>query len=107
MTTHCAVRPMRDRVVPVLEQLIERGHAEGSLRPDVTVEDLPLMMMMVSEVAQHSEGIRPDIYARYLQLLLDGLRPSPDRGELGRPLTADEVEALARRWMPGPHRAGR
>jgi len=98
---------MRDRVVPVLEQLIERGQAEGTLRPDVTVEDLPLLMMMISEVANHSHTIRPDIYRRYLQLLLDGLRPSPDSGDLGRPLSADDVEALARKWMPGPHRASR
>ncbi|WP_030436018.1 TetR/AcrR family transcriptional regulator [Actinoplanes subtropicus] len=98
---------MRDRVLPVLEQLIDRAHAEGSLRPDVTVEDLPLVMMMVSEVAHHSQAIRPDIYGRYLQLLLDGLRPAPDNGALGQPLTSDDVEALAREWMPGRHRASR
>ena len=98
---------IRDQVVPIMTQLIERAHAEGSLRPDVTVEDLPMVMMMVSEVAHHSHEVRPDTYRRYLQLLMDGLRRSPGTGDLGQPLTADEVETLARRWLPSPHRAAR
>ena len=39
-------------------------------------------------------------YARYLQLLIDGMRQSPGAGDLGPPLTRDEVDALARQWMP-------
>ncbi|HEV8568447.1 MAG TPA: helix-turn-helix domain-containing protein [Actinoplanes sp.] len=98
---------IRDRVVPILTQLIERAQAEGSLRPDVTVEDLPLLLMMASEVAHHSQAVRPDVYRRYLQLLIDGLRRSPDSGDLGRPLTNDDVETLARQWLPSPNRAER
>jgi hypothetical protein len=90
----------RDRIEPPIRQLVERAHREGSLRPDVTVEDLPLLLMMVSEVAHHSHTVRPDVYARYLELLIDGLRDSPGGGDLGQPLTPDELEALARQWMP-------
>jgi AcrR family transcriptional regulator len=90
----------RDRIEPPIRQLVDRAHREGSLRPDVTVEDLPLLLMMVSEVAHHSHTVRPDVYARYLQLLIDGLRHHPDAGDLGQPLTHDEVDALARQWMP-------
>jgi len=97
---------IRDRVVPKVKQLVARAQAEGSLRPDVTAEDVPLMLMMVSEVAHHSHPVRPDIYGRYLQLLIDGLRSSPGDGDLGRPLTNDDVEALAREWLPSPHRPG-
>jgi AcrR family transcriptional regulator len=98
---------IRDRVVPTMTRLIERAQAEGSLRPDVTVEDMPVGMMMVSEVAHHSDTIRPGIYLRYLQLLLDGLRRAPGGGDLGPPMTPDDVEALTRRWLPSPHRATR
>jgi AcrR family transcriptional regulator len=95
----------RDRIEPLIRELVERAHREGSLRPDVTVEDLPLVLMMVSEVAHHSHTVRPDVYARYLELLIDGLRDSSGVGDLGQPLTRDEVEALARQWMPrSPHR---
>jgi len=90
----------RDRIEPPIRQLVDRAHREGSLRPDVTVEDLGPLLMMVSEVAHHGHAVRPDAYARYLQLLIDGLRRSPGTGDLGQPLTHDEVEALARHWMP-------
>jgi AcrR family transcriptional regulator len=90
----------RDRIEPLIRELVERAHREGSLRPDVTVEDLALVLMMVSEVAHHSHTVRPDVYARYLELLIDGLRDSSGVGDLGQPLTRDEVEALARQWMP-------
>lgn len=90
----------RDRIEPPVRQVVDRAHREGSLRPDVTIEDLPLLLMMVSEVAHHSHTVRPDVYARYLELLIDGLRRSPDAGDLGPPLTVDEVDAVARHWMP-------
>ena len=92
----------RDRIEAPVRQLIDRAHHEGSLRPDVTLEDLPLLLMMVSEVAHHGHTVRPDAYNRYLQLLIDGLRRSPGAGDLGAPLTHDEVDALARHWMPRP-----
>ena len=90
----------RDRIEPPIRQLVDRAHREGSLRPDVTAEDLGPLLMMVSEVAHHSHKIRPDVYARYPQLLVDGLRRAPGVGDLGQPMTPDEVDALARQWMP-------
>lgn len=92
---------IKERVVPLLDRVIVRAREEGSLRPDVTAEDIPPMLIMVSEFAHHSRPVRPDAYARYLQLLIDGLRASPDRGELGRPLSPADVDALARHWLPG------
>jgi AcrR family transcriptional regulator len=89
-----------ERMEPLVHQLIERARTEGSLRPDVTAEDLPPLLMMISELAHHSHPVRPDLYGRYLQLLIDGLRHSPGTGELGRPLTRDDVDALARQWLP-------
>ena len=95
----------RDRIEPPIRQLVDRAHREGSLRPDATGEDLALVLMMVSEVAHHSHTVRPGAYTRYLQLLVDGLRRSPDAGDLGPPLSHDELDALARHWMPrSPHR---
>ena len=88
------------RMVPLITRLIERAREEGTLREDVTAEDVPLILMMISEVALHSHRVRPDAYARYLQLLIDGLRRSPDHGDLGRPLIQDDVDAVARHWLP-------
>lgn len=93
---------IRERLLPHLRRLIERAAAEGTLRPDVTIEDVPLLLMMVSEVAHHSGAVRPGAYARYLELLIDGLRAGPHTGDLGTPLTQHEVDTLARQWLPAP-----
>ncbi|MFI7543587.1 TetR/AcrR family transcriptional regulator [Actinoplanes sp. NPDC049599] len=89
-----------ERMEPLVDQLIERARAEGTLRPDITAEDLPPLLMMISDLAHHSHPVRPDLYRRYLQLLIDGLRCAPTAGDLGRPLTRDDIDALARQWLP-------
>ncbi|GAB3837486.1 hypothetical protein ACFPIJ_16715 [Dactylosporangium cerinum] len=89
---------IRDRIEPLIRQILEQAHAEGSLRTDVTVEDVQLRLMMVSEVARHGHAVRPYAYQRYLQLLINGLRRSPETGELGIPLNPAEADAIARQW---------
>ncbi|MEU4242791.1 helix-turn-helix domain-containing protein [Actinoplanes sp. NPDC026619] len=98
------VEKMRERVEPLIRRLVERARADGSVRADLVVEDLPLLLMMVSELAYHSHAVRPDLYTRYLQLLIDGLRPAPEAGDLGRPPSADDLETLARHWLPSARR---
>jgi AcrR family transcriptional regulator len=89
-----------ERMVPPVQRLIERAQAEGTLRPDFNVHDVPLLLLMVSDVAYHSEQCHPDAYARYRQLLLDGLRAGPSTGDLGEPLTLPDVNAVVGRWLP-------
>ncbi|GAA1657687.1 TetR/AcrR family transcriptional regulator [Actinoplanes couchii] len=89
-----------DRMEPLLNQLVDRARTEGSLRADVTAEDLPILLALISEVAMHGDPVRPGIHARYLQLLLDGLRRSPTAGALGEPLARRELDAIADSWLP-------
>ncbi|MET8148497.1 TetR/AcrR family transcriptional regulator [Actinoplanes sp. NPDC049668] len=91
-----------ERMAPPVRRLVERAQAEGTLRGDFDVHDVPLLMMMVSEIAHHSERFRPDTYVRYRQLLLDGLRAAPSTGDLGEPLTLEDVDAIVGRWLPNP-----
>jgi AcrR family transcriptional regulator len=94
------VERFRERIEPLIRRLVERAQAEGSLRPDLVLEDVPLLLMMVSELAYHGHAVRPGFYGRYLQLLIDGLRRSPEGGELGPPPSPEDVETLARHWLP-------
>ncbi|MEU7906543.1 helix-turn-helix domain-containing protein [Actinoplanes sp. NPDC049118] len=89
-----------ERMAPPVRRLVERAQAEGTLRADFDVHDIPLLLMMISEVAHHSEQFRPDTYVRYRQLLLDGLRAAPSTGDLGAPLTLEDVHAIVARWLP-------
>ena len=70
--------------MPVVRRLVDRAHAEGSLRPDVTAEDVPLLLTMISEVALHSREVSPRAWTRYLQIMIDGLRNAPGAGDLAR-----------------------
>ncbi|ACU38447.1 TetR/AcrR family transcriptional regulator [Actinosynnema pretiosum subsp. pretiosum] len=94
-----AFREFGDRMEPLLRDLVERARTEGSLRPDVTAEDLPVVMAMISELALHADPVRPGLHTRYLALVLDGLR-APATTPLGDPLTRTELDAVAENWLP-------
>ncbi|WP_244876242.1 TetR/AcrR family transcriptional regulator [Winogradskya consettensis] len=89
-----------ERIIPYVQQLVDRAQSEGTLRRDITIQDLLVGLLMVSEVAHHSRTIRPDAYSRYLQLFIDSLRPCPHTGDLGNPLTREDVDTLAAQWLP-------
>ncbi|WP_369373932.1 TetR/AcrR family transcriptional regulator [Promicromonospora sp. Populi] len=63
---------MRDRVVPLLNQLVARAQAQGELRQDVQPPDFAIIQIMLGAVTDHLG--QPDLWRRYLHLLLDGMR---------------------------------
>ncbi|GGN91377.1 TetR family transcriptional regulator [Actinoplanes lobatus] len=89
-----------EQIVPLLEQIMERAHAEGTLRADAGFHDFPIIMAMVTELAQHSADCRPGLYERYLELVIDGLRARPDNGSLGEPPTDTDIRAVMRECVP-------
>jgi AcrR family transcriptional regulator len=54
----------------VMQELIDRAQAAGSMRADVTVGDLPMLMCGVSASMAHGGWE----WRRHLEILLDGLR---------------------------------
>jgi AcrR family transcriptional regulator len=66
---------MRDRVVPLLHQLVDRAKEQGSLRPDVMPVDFPTIQLMLGAVTEHTG--EPELWRRYLALMLDGMRAHP------------------------------
>lgn len=89
-----------EHIVPLLEQLMERAHAEGTLRPDAGFRDFPIIMAMVTDLALHSAECRPDLFERYLELVIDGLRARPDNGSLGAEPSEADVRAVMRECVP-------
>ena len=63
---------MRDRVVPLLEQLVARAKEQGRLRPDMLPPDFAIIQLMLGAITEHVG--QPDLWRRYLALLLDGMR---------------------------------
>jgi len=65
---------MRASLQPLLAQMIERAQAQGTLRSDFTVEDVPLVFWAGGRVIERTAPVAPDHWRRVLGLLLDGLR---------------------------------
>ena len=79
----------RELLGPVMERLVARAQADGGLRADIDVADLGLQLMVMSSM---STAAQPDLWRRYLALLLDGLRSHPDQRPL--PVAAPDSDAL-------------
>jgi AcrR family transcriptional regulator len=87
-----------------MEILLRRGHEEGTVRPEVTVEDVLFALAALGRaVPALTAVVAPDAWRRPLALLLAGLRPAPDRGELPEPaLTTAQLADVLQEL--GPHR---
>lgn len=67
------------RIKPLVDPLVARAKEQGALRPDVDQLDLPMIQLMVAAVTDHTG--EPELWRRYLRLLLDGMRTQPDGTE--------------------------
>lgn len=67
------VARVRDTVTPVLADIIERAQAGGKLRPDVVVNDVPMLVTMLGAVSDYVGANDPELWRRYMVLILDGL----------------------------------
>ena len=83
----------RDQMRPVVSKLVERAQASGDLRPDFDASDMKLIAYMLASAAEYAATTRPEVWRRYLTMLIDGLRPARETvTELPvPPLTSDDL----------------
>jgi AcrR family transcriptional regulator len=77
------VQASTERLNRAAAELIRRAQAAGAMRPDVTVEDVPVFMCGVMQ-AMHQFDRDPEAWRRHLQLVVDGLRAGPHTTPLPR-----------------------
>lgn len=84
---------MRRRMRPLLVELVTRAQLQGALRPDLSADDLPLLLWGGDGVIDCATNVSPELWRRYLGIVLDGLRadaatpiahPPLSRAQLGR-----------------------
>ena len=85
---------VRRRVRPLVRRLVERAQADGSLRADFVPEDMPLVFMTGGRVIEASRCVAPDLWRRYLGILLDGLRAEGATPLPQGPLTRPQMDKL-------------
>jgi AcrR family transcriptional regulator len=63
----------RNSIVPAVTRLVEQAQRDGHLRADFVPADIPIIELMVSSVAACTSSKDPDLWRRYLFIVLDGL----------------------------------
>jgi hypothetical protein len=69
----------RDRVLAVLGPLLRRAQEEGAIRDDLVVADIPPMCAVAARLPSWRMEAEPELWTRYLALILDGARPRAAR----------------------------
>lgn len=72
---------------PHLSKVVERARDDGYLRPEITPTDMPILNLVAGTVTEYAGHIQPELWRRYVALLLDGMRYRTEQ-------TCIEVDAL-------------
>jgi AcrR family transcriptional regulator len=96
------VAATRRTIAPLVGQLVARAQAQGTLRSDVQVTDMPMLQLMVGAIVDCSRNVEPELWRRFLGLLLDGLRTRPDGAEPLPipPLSLEQMQVAMAAWRP-------
>jgi AcrR family transcriptional regulator len=70
-------RRARERVLPVVSALVAHAHAARRLHPDITASDFAVIPLLITPVVAASEGTNPDLWRRWLAIILDGIALGP------------------------------
>jgi AcrR family transcriptional regulator len=79
------VAVIRAQMQPLATELVRRAQEAGALRPDFAPQDIPLLQIMLGAIVDVSQSVQPELWQRYLTLILDGMR------EDGAPRTTFDV----------------
>ncbi len=90
----------RERVAPVVEDIVQRARAAGVIRPGVGAADLSLVPIMVGAVMESARGIDDDLWRRMLALILDGFRSDQSTQLPGSSPSGESFDAIMSSWRP-------
>jgi AcrR family transcriptional regulator len=95
------VERARDRLAPLTKRLVERARRDGYLRPDVEATDMPVIGLLAGTVSEWAGHVDPELWRRYVALLLEGMRCRPDQDALANDaLDEHQMYAAMRGWHP-------
>jgi AcrR family transcriptional regulator len=80
---------IRARIFPLGGRLVQRAKEAGTLRADFSAADFPMLMLMLSAILDSARDVQPDLWRRYLDIVIQGLRAQPDPPE---PLTEPALD---------------
>ena len=86
----------KDKLRTRVTELFDRAKAAGVVREDASPLDTPVIMLMLGAVMDRSRDVEPELWRRYLGLVLDGLRPEAATPLAVRSLDAGQIDAVMR-----------
>lgn len=91
----------RERLDPPVFRLVERARADGHLRADIEPTDMPIISLLAGTVSEWAGHVEPDLWRRYVALLLDGMRSHDGQDRLTvKALEDDQMDTAMRGWLP-------
>lgn len=97
----CGVESSRLRLIPPISKLVERVRDDGHLRPDVEHTDMPVLGLLAGTVSEWSGHVEPELWRRYVALLLEGMRRRDGQPRLRvEALCEERMEAAMQGWHP-------
>ena len=94
---------IQHRILHLGRVVVRRAQRQGTLRADITPEDLAFVTWSQGRIAQATRGIAPNAWRRYLHLILDAFRACQASQLTDPPLTRDELyQAMVRLGGSGP-----
>ena len=81
----------------VVAGIVARAQQEGALRPDLAPADISPLLNMAAAAADYTAPLARQVWPRYLQLLLEGLRAGPHNNRLAAEALNDGERASATR----------
>ena len=76
----CArVEGVRSRMLPIAAALVNRAQQAGALREDAAPQDIVAIQWMVGSIVDHAGAASPELWRRYLELVVGALRADPPR----------------------------
>lgn len=87
----------RDEYIALVAGIVRRAQAAGEVRSDVVAEDLPFLIHGLGHTALLSAQASAGLWRRYLDLVVDGLRPGAATSLSAGPPTREQLDAASAR----------
>lgn len=98
---HSGVERVRLRLTPPISRLVGRAREDGYIRPDIESTDMPIVSLLAGTVSEWAGPVKPDLWRRYIAIMLDGIRRRPGQERLAVDALDDEqMNAAMRGWKP-------
>jgi AcrR family transcriptional regulator len=96
------VGQLRASIWPIVGDLLDRAREAGKLRADFVLPDGPMIVLMIGTVIDCARDVQPDLWRRYLAMMIQGLRADPGKPDPlpVHPLPAERVDEILAAWKP-------